>query len=389
MKKFIALLLAVLMALSLIACSNGATNTGTSNPSNPASTPAGSADTADKVNVSYNLNALGGFDSGVDPASRDTYKIAYMYMRPMALFQNVSVALQELSVNNNYEIVEYCANSDIDALIQNIQMFNSQGVDGYLVVADPTAAVRTTEVLKSTGKPYIALLNSLRDDNGSCLIPCIGIDGVVAGGETVAWLIDNHETYWGDIGDAKVGLLNFNFSANSDFNDRNIGSKAKFVEMLPNGTVFEADGISGALNEQTGYDLAAAIFAANPDIEYWYVAGCIELYSQGAARAAEALNMEDRVLITAVGSDVLPAEWDNGYDGCWVSCLALSNYQYAVPCVSALIAMLDGVITAEELWDTSRAEGDQYTFFNVSYGLLTKDNYVEFFEQVKKDAGLA
>ena len=384
MKKIIALLLAVLMVVSMAAC--GKTTTPTTDPNAPATS---TTTPSDKENVSYNLNAIGGFDSGVDPASRATYKIAYMYMRPMALFQNVSVALQELAPISNFEVVEYCANSDIDALIQNIQMFSTQGVDGYLVVADPTAAVRTTEVLKNTGKPYVALLNSLRDDNGSCLMPTVGIEGVVAGAETVAWLVNNHETYWGDIGDAKVGLLNFNFSANADFNDRNTGSREKFVEMVPNGTVFEADGVSGALNEQTGYDLAAAIFAANPDIEYWYVAGCIELYSQGAARAAEALNMEDRVLITAVGSDVLPAEWDNGYDGCWVSCLALSSYQYAVPCVSALIAMLDGVITAEELWDTSRVEGDQYTFFNVAYGLLTKDNYAEFFAQVKQNAGLA
>ena len=118
------------------------------------------------------------------------------------------------------------------------------------------------------------------------------------------------------------------------------------------------------------------------------MAGCLELYTQGATRAVESLNMEDCVLLTAVGSDVLPAEWDNGYSGCWVSCLALSNYQYTAPAISALVAMMDGKIDADTLWSSRRAEGDQVTFYNVNYGMLTKENYNDYFAKVRTDVGL-
>ncbi|MDR0812970.1 MAG: substrate-binding domain-containing protein, partial [Oscillospiraceae bacterium] len=271
---------------------------------------------------------------------------------------------------------------------QNIEIYADQGVDGFLIVIDPTASARIKEVLDGTGIPYVAMLNSVRDANGSEIVPCVGIEGKIAGEETVQWLFDNYKTYWGDVDASEIGLLDFNFSPNADFNDRYTGSKDKFLELIPNGKVFDADGVSGKLDEQTGYDLASAILATNPDVKYWFVAGCIELYSQGAARAVEALNIGDRVLITAVGSDVLPAEWDNGYDGSWVSCLALSNYQYTMPGISALIAQIDGKATPETLWQSRRAPGDAVTFYNVNYDLLTKDNYKEFFEKVLVDSGL-
>lgn len=403
MKKLLALILAVLMVLSLVAC-GGKDDAGDADKDTGADTGSdtadGNADSGDDAgndaengdtgfeDVSATENDIGFFSSGVDVDSRDTYEIAWMYMRPMALFQNITTALEELESVLNFKVTDYCANSDIDAMIQNIELYASKEIDGIMIVVDPTASTRIVEVLDETGVPYVAMLNSVRDENGSEIVPCVGIEGYVAGSETIQWLYDNHQTYWGEIDTSKIGLLNFNYSPNVDFADRNAGAKDKFLELVPNGQVFEADGVSGALDEQTGYDLAAATLAANPDVEYWFVAGCIELYSQGAARAVESLNMEDRVLITAVGSDILPAEWESGYDGCFVSCLALSNYQYAVPGICALVAMMDGKIDADTLWSSRRADGDQVTFYTVAYGILTKDNYEDFFAKVKEDAGL-
>ena len=394
MKKTIALLLALLLALSLVACAKdtpapAATPTPAATPDTSGGEDIATLETPSGDTTAFVENAIGAFSSGVDPASRDTYEIVWAYMRPMALFQNIHDALTSLEDQLNFKTTAYCANSDIDAMIQNIEIYADQGVDGFMVVIDPTAVARTKAVLDATGVPYIAMLNSARDENGSEIVPCIGIDGVEAGAATIDWLADNYKTYWGDIDTAELGLLNFNFSPNADFNDRHNGSLAAFEKRFPGNKTFTADGVSGKLDEQTGYDLASAIMAANPDIKYWFVAGCIELYSQGAARAVEAMSMDDRVLITAVGSDVLPAEWDNGYSGSWVSCLALSQYQYAMPGISALIAMMDGKITAEELWADRRLPTDQVTFYNVAYGILTKENYEEFFAQVLKDAGLA
>lgn len=390
--------MALLMIFSLFACGQGTTTASPAASSSapsvaPSTEPSPSAaqepsPSAD-ADISAGANEIGFFNDGVDPASRETYDIVWSYMRPMALMQNINNVLVEMEQKLNFKTTAYCANSDIDALIQNIEIFAGQEVDGFIIVIDPTASDRIKEVLDETGIPYIAMLNSVRDENGSAIVPCVGLEGLEAGAKTVQWLYDNYKTYWGDIDATKIGLLDFNFSPNVDFNNRHDGAMAKFQELLPSNTqIFTADGVSGKLDEQTGYDLASATLAANPDVEYWFVTACIELYSQGAARAVEALKMEDKVLITNVGSDVLSAEWDNGYDGCWVSCLAVSDYQYTTPAICGLIALMDGVATPETLWSSKRLPTDQVTFYNISNEMVTKDTYKAFFDKVKEEAGL-
>ena len=405
MKRAITVLIAILMIFSLVAC-NSQTAPASPSASSAAPTPAASPSAAvspsaeakpseepspsGPVDVSANANEIGFFSSGVDPASRKTYNVVWSYMRPMALMQNINNVLVQMEPKLNFKTTAYCANSDIDALLQNIEIYADQKVDGFIIVIDPTAKDRIKEVLDETKIPYIAMLNSVRDDSGSAIVPCVGLEGQEAGAKTLEWLYNNYKTYWGDIDASKIGLLNFNFSPNVDFNDRYEGSLAKFKELLPNNTkIFPADGVSGKLDEQTGYDLASAILAANPDVEYWFITACIELYSQGAARAVEALNMEDRVLITDVGSDVLTAEWDSGYDGAWVSCLGISDLQYTIPAICGLVAMMDGKATPETLWSSQRASTDEYTFYNISNEMITKETYKAFFEEVKKEAGLA
>ncbi|MDR0813725.1 MAG: hypothetical protein LBO63_06990, partial [Oscillospiraceae bacterium] len=158
MKKIVGLLLALLMVFSLVACGK------TTVPDEPVSTPEASDVTtpaptptpAEDADVSATENAIGYFSSGVDPASRDKYQIVWAYMRPMALFQNIESALIELETKLNFKTTSYCANSDIDAMIQNIEIYADQGVDGFLIVIDPTASARIKEVLDGTGIPYVA-----------------------------------------------------------------------------------------------------------------------------------------------------------------------------------------------------------------------------------------
>ncbi|HHT16955.1 MAG TPA: substrate-binding domain-containing protein [Papillibacter sp.] len=382
MKKVLALLIALCTVFTLAAC-NRETPTPSPSPTQSAQ-PTGPA----MEDISKNENSIGFFSSGVDPASRKTYNVVWAYMRPMALFQNIADALVRLEPVLNFKTTSYCANGDIDAMIQNIQIYASQNVDGFLVVIDPTAADRVKEVLDETNIPYIAMLNSVRDENGSAIVPCVGIEGVIAGEKVTQWLYDNYKTYWGDIDPSEIALLDYNFSPNVDFNDRYTGAMNKFKELLPNNKVFTADGVSGKLDEQTGYDLASAILAANPDVKYWFVPACLELYAQGCTRAVETLGMEDKVLITCVGSDILTAEWDNGYEGCWVSCLAISDLQYTVPGICGLVAMMDGKATADSLWSYRRAEGDQKTFYNILNEMVTKDTYKDFLARVQSESGL-
>ena len=413
MKKAAAILIAIIMMLSLVACNSNtpantpATNGGgnssntssappsasnSSQPSAPSEIPqipSGEKEVEPEGNPSSNLNSIGFFFDGVDPYSRKTYDIVWAYMRPMALFQSINDALDELAPIFNVNIIPYMANSDIDAMIQNIEIFADQGADGFIIVIDASANMRIKEVLDATGLPYIGILNSVRDANGSSIVPLIGMDGFPLGHAMVQWLTDNHQKYWGTVDKSKIGLLNFTFSPNIDFHERYLGNEDLFKTLYPGNPIFPADGVTGGLNEQTGYDLAAAIFSANPDVEYWYVPACLELYALGATRAAEALGIDDRVLVVAVNSDVLTTAWREGYEGCFVSCIATDALQYAAPAMSGIVSMINGTTTMETLWEDMRAPNDQKTYFLMDTVLLTIDTYEDFFAQVRAESGLS
>ncbi len=382
MKKAITVLLAVLMIFTLFSCTGTGTPTSPSAAASPSATPSPSA-SKEPTDVTASEDSIGFFKSGVDPASRKTYSIVFAYPRPMQLMQNITTVLEELSTKLNYKISTTTGDNDIDVYIQNIEVLAGQGVDGFINVIDPNSSDRIKEVLDETGIPYIGLLNTVRDESGSSIVPCVALDGFKAGQIEVQWLYDNYKNYWGEIDATQIGLIDITFSPNKDFQDRHDGAMAKFKELLPTNTsIFTADGVTGKLDTDTGYNLVSTIFASNPDVQYWFVVSCLEMYAQGAARAAESIKIEDKVLISCVGSDILSSEWDNGYDGCWVTCLAISNYQYAVPTICGLIAMMDGKATQESLWSSRRAPGDKMTVYYIGMEMVTKETYKAYFAKI-------
>ena len=95
-------------------------------------------------------------------------------------------------------------------------------------------------------------------------------------------------------------------------------------------------------------------------------------------------------MIVDISGDLLPREWDGGYEGCWCAALALPSLVYTVPSICAVVSMIDGKSTADTLWLKERADGDIQTNFNtVATGMMiTKDNYKDFFAKIRDMAGL-
>ena len=408
MKKTFALLLAILMALTLFACnkeevtdSPGSNSPASDSPSASASSNTStspeastSAETSQAPQAggdpSVNENAIGFFTDGVDPYSRKTYDIVWAYMRPMALFLNIGTALEELEPILNFKKTEYCANSDIDAMIQTIELYADQGVDGFIIVIDASANLRIKEVLDDTGIPYVGILNTVRDSNGNHIVPVIGHDNTRIVNEIGEWLFANYKNYWGDIDTSKIALLSFDFSPNVDFHERHVAAIDVFQRLIPNNAgIFEADGVTGGLNEETGYELASAILSSNPQIEYWFIISGLELYAQAATRVAESLGIDDHTLISCVDVIVLSAAWESGYEGCWVSALGNDPIQFAAPASCGLISMINGTSTPETLWAGRRGANDMRTFYQVSHDVLTIDTYQDYFAQVRAEAGLS
>ncbi len=395
MKKAISILIALLLIFTLFACnkpaepetSPGETSAAPSvQPSAPQETAAPESQapgTSGPVDVSANEDAIGFFPSGVDPYSRDTYEIVFAYPRNMTLMQNLTDRLEEFSEKLNYNLTTTTGDGDIDIYLQNIEVMAAK-TDGFITNPDPATSERIVEVLNETGAKYMIMLNSVRDENGKALLPCATLDGFASGEAEVQWLYDNCKTYWGEIDTSKIGLLNINWSANVDLASRFDGALAKFKEILPdNDAIFDCDGVTGKMDAETGYNMTTPIFSANPDVEYWFVTSALEMYAHGAARAAESLNIDDRVLITCVGSDILREEWDNGYEGCWVSCVAVSDYLYVAPTISALVALLDGTATPESLWQSKRGPDENYTIYYIRNEIVTKDTYQAYYDGIQ------
>ncbi len=401
MKKVISILVALLMILALYSCSGENTSTPAESPSADDSSTTSSApvedstapDTEDNapsemVDITKNADEIGFFESGVDPQSRDTYNIIHMYPYTLLLFELMTECFNVYSDELNCTVTPSTTESDMDMFVQNIELYAGQGnVDGIIVIIDPPTADRITEVLDESGIPYIAWCNSVRDENGVEYVPSVGLDQYSAAQTTVQWLYDNYSNYWGDIDTSKIALMNINASISADLNDRAVGAEDKFNELIPdNAGVFNVDMVAD-FTQEGAYNQASATFSGNPDIEYWFVTNVVEMYSQGAARAVEAMQKEDTVLITDVGSDILCSEWETNYDGPWVSCLAISNYLYAAPTICGLIALIDGTATWDTLWTDMRAEGDTYTFYGAASQMITKDTYKDYFNTYADMAG--
>lgn len=390
MKKVISVLLALLLTFALFSCS-GTTSGSSASPSAPASpspsavaspsaAPEASPPSAAPTDVSAMADDVGFFTDGVDPQSRKTYNLVHMYPFTLLLFEKMTECFNDYGKTLNIKVTPSTSEGDMDKFIQNIQTFADQGnIDGFLVVVDAATSDRILEVLDETTIPYMTWCNSVRDKAGSELVPCVGLDQKAASATTVQWLFDNYKTYWGDIDPTQIALMNLNASVNVDLNDRAVGAEAKFKELLPtNGGIYNLDMVAD-FTPDVAYNQASTTFAGNPNVKYWFVTNCVEMYSQGVARAAEALGLEKKVLITDVGSDVLCSEWDTNYDGAWKSCLAISNYLYAAPALCGLVALIDGKATPESLWASMRAPGDKATFYGAASSMITKDTYKAYF----------
>jgi ABC-type sugar transport system substrate-binding protein len=382
MKKTIALIMTALMLLSLFACAAKSDDASPDAGSSGEPAAQGSADGSEAAAVGY-------ITDDVDHSARDPYEFVYFYTRSSPLSQMMFIAMQDLTERLNFTIVESTGDGDGDKYIQNVEIFATQGVDGFLIDADPTFSERVAEVLEDMDANYVTFINSVKDTDGNVLAPCVLLDGVSAGSTTVQWLYDNYKTYWGDIDTSKIALLDCTFSVVPDLQDRSDGAIAMFKELFPeNDLFFTFDSTVGTLDEETAYDGVSAILSSNPDIEYWWIPCVVEMSSRGAARAVETLGISDRVLVTDVGSDALSMEWDSGYDGCWVSCLAISNYLYVGPALTGLIAICDGRATFDTLWADKRAENDPYTMLLVDSQMVTKDTYKAYFKSIADEWGV-
>jgi ABC-type sugar transport system substrate-binding protein len=390
MKKITAVLLTIVLAFSFISCA-AETPAAEESPSAPAASPEASATPSESAPASAEPSAagtVGYITDEVDHHAREPYDIVYMYAAPSNLTQYMMECMTNLSERLNIKVTELTANGDGDKYVTNIETVALTKPDGIISDMNYEYQARLLEVYTEVGIPFISLFNSVMNDQKQEIVPVVMMNHKLNGQKQLEFLAENYKQYWGDVDQKDIGLLAMNFSLNADLQARVDGGVGKFEELFPGNPVFINDAVSGKMDAQTAYDLSSSTISANPEVKYWFVISCVEDMSIGVARASESLGRKDSILITGSGSSVLPKEWDAGYEGNWVANFAVSNYQYAVPVLCGLIAIIDGRATAETLWPEFHREGDPCAQLVVGQDMITKDNYKQYFKDIEKSFGI-
>ena len=395
MRKVIAILLTLILALSLFACSKTTTpsaSPGTAPSATPSTEPSAAPSTEPSAETSAAPSAaakVGYFEDAKEVASKhDTYKIGFFYLAQAALETAHFDAMKSMQTVLNFTCKDYSANSDPDTFINNLTIASQDGYDGYVIEPDVTIFPRIVEVMDELKIPFIFTINSYRDDNGSNLIPTIVLNQYKNGNTQAQWFYDNYKTYWPNADPSDIVLLTLEFSTNSDLGDRIDGVKDKFQELFPGSKIIVGDIAGQPLNETSGFDKASAILSANPNIKYWLIDGCVENFGMGAARATETLGITDKTLIVTSGANVLPKEWDAGYNGNWVASYAVYNYNYIVPALSGLMALIDGRATQETLWAEIKEPTDKCAAYIAGDQMVTIDTYKSVEADIAKEYGV-
>jgi ABC-type sugar transport system substrate-binding protein len=393
-KKIVALLLALLMVFSLFACAKeeqaapSASPSAASSPS-PAETPSPTESTAPGGSPGAAAGAIGYITDEVDHSARDTYKLAYFYYAALTLEKAHFDAMQKMQDRLNIEVTDFSANDNADMFIQNLETASTQGFDGYIIEPNADIHARIFEVATELEIPFIYTVNAYRDETGANLVPTIILDQYKNGNTQVQWFLDHFNDYWPTAEAKDIALMSLEFSSNPDLALRSAGVKDKFAELFPGNPSYVGDMAGQKIDAQIAYDQVAAILTAHPEVKYWFINGAIENFGQGAARAAEGLAKEDIILIVTSGANVLPLEWDAGYEGSWVASYAVFNYNYVVPALCGLIALIDGRATPETLWAEVRAPGDKATAYVAGDQMVTIDTYKTVMADIEKSFGIS
>jgi ABC-type sugar transport system substrate-binding protein len=419
MKKILSIVLTLAMVFSLFACAGGGTTTSPSpsvstapsvapsvapSPSaepSPSAAPSPSAEPS-PTGVAGHFNGpdwvpdttpphgdTGWYTDKVDWFDRDPYKIVFIYSQAFALTDMMGKAFQAWSTRVNYEYTESNANMDNDAFLNNMELFASQGWQGMILQPDATIGMRVKELATELKIAWMPGVSPIMDENNNLLQPMVTLGTKYQADMANNWLFDNYKTYWGDIelNPKTVGYICLTITANPIlkivYDYSNSGFKEKFPEAANN--VFDGDCINqtNPVSADAGYNVASAIMAAHPEIEHWFITSVLEDYSQGASRAAGALNIEDKVLICSNGANILiPMLEADSADKSWVAGIYYAQEIFCEPLVCGIIAMLDGRATPETLYPEWKAPGATYANILCDTRVVTKETYKEYLDYI-------
>jgi ABC-type sugar transport system substrate-binding protein len=387
MKKVMAILIATLMVFSLFACSSTPASTSPSASASASTAPSG--DTSASPSAAGNVE-VGFFDSSVDYTKNTKYKVAYMYSGTSVLYDMFSKAFEGWAKRMNVDYNSFSA-TDADQFLTTIQTYADQGYNGLLLDPDSTTYPAVVSLMKDVKLPWMGCMSGAYDDSGKLVHPAVGFDNVGFGHDMFQWCIDYAKKNWPDATPENTGGIFVGYSVVPLLEQRHTGAHDAFIAAgYKESNFFFADGVTGDMTAQTGYNLSATIMASNPNIKYWIGCGFFDDYTDGIVRAAADAGKSDTTVCSTAGGSALINHWDAGETSSWKSAIFTDQRLYAEPIFCGLYAMMSGQATAETLWPewVDHSKGETYANLQLPSTTITQDMYKDYLSFVDKYTGI-
>ena len=309
MKKFIALLLAALMVLSLVACA--------------AKTETAESATTETAAEETKTEQTAAEETTEEPAAEEEgdkdLNVYGIYKSDGAYFVNESwsleKAMKEVAEPAGYTVSWHYLSCDMDpekcmSLVENAIADKADAI--VICVPDQTMSVSVVERCNEAGVPVIAVDDGLIDADGNKIAPWFGIDAYNIGYAAGEWAADYAKEN-GLVDDETAGLLYMTMSTVSSCVPRTEGEKQAWADKL--GADAMADRTFEGDYETTmelAYNAASSVITANPQIKSWLVMVPSENGALGAGSALEEAGLAETSCVVNLGGDEMVNQWDAG-----------------------------------------------------------------------------
>lgn len=388
MKKAIAILTALLMAFSMLAC-----NASTSEGSDISYTVTDLKQLDTNATQSSEMTKNGYYDPAVDYTKNENYKVGYLMLNSGILYEMFSRAFEAWASRMNVTYNDFCADKDKDYYLSTCQTYAELGYDGLLLDPDSTMYPRISEMLDEYNIPWMGCMAPAYDETGTTLLhPYVGFDNVQAGVAMATCNVEYAKETWPDAKPSEIGAVFVGWSTSPVLVQREEGYKKTFVEAYPDSenNYFFCDGSIGDMTSQTSYNVVTPVLSAHPEIKYWLISGFFDDYTDGAASAAAAVEKADNTICSTFGGSGLIKHWDAGETSCWKMAVYTDQRLYAMPIFCGLYAMMSGETSAEKLWPewVNHSKGDKYAWMLLPTVKITQDTYQQYMMWVATYTGI-
>lgn len=402
MKKFLAIVLAMLMVLSLFAC--GGTTTGTSpSPSEAAPSSAAPATNAPPVSPDVTqsntgnygdnpLDKVGFFDPDYDYSKNERFTLQYMTSTAGPLYDQASASFAFWCDKMNMEYSPmWSSGGDNDAFLTNLQTFINQGVDGFIFDPDVNTYMRIQEICDEAGVSWMGFMSPATNnevDGKPMIHPFVGFDHYWFGQQMGLKMDDYMKTVWKDVPKEEIGYISVDYSMADVLHWRTTGAQDAFLEKNPDmaDQFFIADTVTVGPTLDGANTVVTAVLSEQTNYTHWLCSVLFDDIAMGSAAALDSMGFDkDTAVVCTIGGSSLQTQWDNGIEDSWQFAIFTPQTIYAEAVVGAVYAFMTKQATPETIWPSwvnqnDPSAGGTYAGMLLPSYWMTHDNYKQLLE---------